>query len=144
MARVLPYCTICRRHYRGTFSAHARTVTHRHNIAVEDKRKGSRIAERTGKKARRDAAYRRVKSEDAYIRRTVVTVKRYRRSRPDDGKARTVTVRRYFRMPPGHATTTKLHQVGGAWYAVKYGNEGKARALRPANRRELRTWGIAA
>jgi hypothetical protein len=91
-ATLRPYCSRCRGHYRGIYPVHASTGQHLRNLT------------RTGRQNTHD-----VKAALGYrslsVRRALagddgsgkVKVRAYRRSRPDDGRAKVVHVKRYWR-----------------------------------------------
>lgn len=136
-------CTVCRRTYRAGYAAHAATKTHRQAAArAEQRRLPSSRAMRGGRTAARGrAAGQARRSEDDYLSRTTVRVKRHKRSRPNDGRAKVVAVTRHYRHRPD--TYRELHRShdGKHWYAVtRRGSTGEALSVRYVSAKVAAAW----
>lgn len=92
MASASKWCSVCRSSYRSTYGAHAATAKHRHNARPAHYRRGAGDWLRERVKASSRLVYK----GEGHIK-----VRKYRRSRPNDGIRRVVRVRRYWRMPAG-------------------------------------------
>ena len=131
------YCSVCRSNLRTGYAAHAGTTRHRTNIVRGEKARGNRAVPRAAAIRRQNAGRTLRVSVDAYLAAITTRIRRYKRSRPNDGKARTVPVTTHYRRKPTPSAyvARKLHQVSGAWYVVRY-RDGVATSMRRASRRE--------
>jgi hypothetical protein len=142
-ARRSGYCSVCGHATRGTFALHATTRSHRVAVLRAERR---RIGNLTGAKTRRqqrDDAWRRGRRVDTGADKT--KVRKHRRRRPVDGPGRVVPVRRYWQRRPGKGSTwTEYHKLGGEWYGVRFGSDGRTRgdfwSPGAAVRRRLARW----
>lgn len=132
------FCGVCRRNVRGGYATHAGTRSHRTALIRAEKSRGNRVVGRIAATRRANAGRSLRTNVDKAIAAITLRVRKHRRRRPNDGPRRDVTVTTHYRRRPTPAgwASIKLHQVGGAWYRVRY-VDGVARSMRRATRREL-------
>lgn len=110
-------CATCGGRYRpGGFGRHAASKAHNNARA---RRAASSGGIRSAAQERRRAAGRRARlSEDRYWEANAVRVRQHKRSRPNDGAAKVVKVRRSYRKPPAVYSTVEPGIKGGRPYRV--------------------------
>lgn len=97
------YCSVCRHDYRGTYLLHLSTKEHRRHA-------GPRITRAKSARRERVAHAYRVSRRDEGS--GMIEVRRHRRSKPNDGRARVVGVRPYVRgwpYVPGGVRHSRRH-----------------------------------
>ena len=132
------YCGICRKTTRGSYTVHAGTAAHRARLVTAERKRGNKVVGRIRATRRANAGRSLRTNVSNWYKALTFPVKRHRRRRPNDGPAKSVTVTRHYRRPPSPKgyVSTKLHQVNGAWYRVRY-LDGVATSMRRATRREV-------
>ena len=131
------YCSVCRANVRGSYAIHAGTRRHRTNLVRAETRRGNKAVPRAAAIRRQNAGRTLRTNVDTYLAAITTRIRRHKRSRPNDGAAKVVTVTRYYRRKPAPTTyvARKLHEVAGAWYVVRY-RDGVATSMRRATRAE--------
>lgn len=95
------FCSICNRAVRGSMAVHVATQAHKNSQKRRERTRagGARAFRSSGAARRGKAASQARRSEDKYLRGTLVKVRTHNRSRPNDGTRKVVKVKRHYRHP---------------------------------------------